>query len=143
MRVPALAAAVAATFAIALGSTVQSANASVVVTIHKSSQHMSVAVDGAVRYNWLVSTGRAGYGTPAGVYHPRMLARSWFSRRYYNSPMPHAIFFRGGYAIHGSYEISRLGGPASHGCVRLHPANAATLFSIVQSHGPTRIVVTN
>lgn len=39
--------------------------------------------------------------------------------------MPHSIFFHGGYAIHGSYEINRLGGPASHGCIRLHPANAA------------------
>jgi lipoprotein-anchoring transpeptidase ErfK/SrfK len=55
---------------------------------------------------------------------PQRLAASWFSKLYYNSPMPHSIFFSGGYAIHGSYEINRLGGPASHGCIRLHPANA-------------------
>jgi lipoprotein-anchoring transpeptidase ErfK/SrfK len=57
--------------------------------------------------------------------------------------MPHAIFFRGGFAIHGSYEISRLGGPASHGCVRLHPAAAAILFGLVQREGMrnTTIVV--
>ena len=57
--------------------------------------------------------------------------------------MPYSIFFTRGYAIHGSYEISRLGGPASHGCVRLHPANAATLFGLVQRHGTgsTRIVI--
>ncbi|MGZ9089723.1 MAG: L,D-transpeptidase, partial [Rhodoplanes sp.] len=59
----------------------------------------------------------------------------WFWRAYYNSPMPHSIFFHGGYAIHGSYEISRLGGPASHGCIRLHPSNAATLFSLVRRYG--------
>jgi lipoprotein-anchoring transpeptidase ErfK/SrfK len=72
-----------------------------------------------------------------------MLARRWFSRRYYNSPMPYAIFFHRGYAIHGTYELSRLGGPASHGCVRLHPQNAAILFSLVREEGPrnTRIVV--
>jgi hypothetical protein len=120
------------------------ANASVVVTIDKSQQNMSVAVDGATRYNWPVSTARAGYTTPNGVYRPQFLARSWFSRKYYNSPMPYSIFFHGGYAIHGSYEISRLGGPASHGCVRLHPSNAATLFALVKSEGTgnTRIVVT-
>jgi hypothetical protein len=58
--------------------------------------------------------------------------------------MPHSIFFHGGYAIHGSYEISHLGGPASHGCVRLHPDNATTLFELVERQGPsnTRIVVT-
>jgi|HubBroStandDraft_6_1064221.scaffolds.fasta_scaffold313641_2 hypothetical protein len=123
---------------------VAGAHANVVVTIDKSQQNMSVAVDGTTRYNWPVSTARAGYTTPNGVYRPQFLARSWFSRKYYNSPMPHSIFFHGGYAIHGSYEISRLGGPASHGCVRLHPSNAATLFALVKSEGTgnTRIVVT-
>src|SRR5262249_6362198 len=106
--------------------------AKVVVTIDKSTQHMSVSVDGTPRYTCAVSTGRAGYGTPNGTYRPQRLARTWFSKKYYNSPMPHSIFFHGGYAIHGSYEISRLGGPASHGCVRLHPSNAATLYALVQ-----------
>src|SRR5271165_1175127 len=120
-----------------------SAYAAVVVTVYKSTQRMSVAVDGTPRYNWAVSTGRAGYGTPNGMYSPTRLERSWFSREYYNSPMPHSIFFHGGYAIHGSYEISRLGGPASHGCIRLHPSNAATLFALVQQEGTgaTTIVV--
>ncbi|HXW23212.1 MAG TPA: L,D-transpeptidase [Xanthobacteraceae bacterium] len=120
------------------------AAANVVVTIDKSTQRMSVAVDGATRYTFTVSTGRAGYGTPTGTYHPQRMARTWFSKEYYNSPMPHSIFFHGGYAIHGSYEISRLGGPASHGCVRLHPANAATLYALVQKEGMgnTRIVIT-
>jgi hypothetical protein len=135
----------AVAFAVAVASiaAMGAAQASVVVTIDKSQQLMSVAVDGATRYNWPVSTARAGYSTPNGTYRPQMLARSWFSRKYYNSPMPHSIFFHGGYAIHGSYEISRLGGPASHGCVRLHPSNAATLFALVKSQqGNTRIVVT-
>ncbi len=119
------------------------ADASVVVHIDKSSQRMSVAVDGATRYVWPVSTGRAGYGTPSGTFRPQRMARSYFSRKYYNSPMPYSIFFHGGFAIHGSYEIRHLGGPASHGCVRLHPSNAATLYALVQSEGAgaTRIVV--
>jgi hypothetical protein len=118
--------------------------ANVVVTIDKSTQRMSVAVDGATRYSFAVSTGRAGFGTPNGTYHPERLARTWFSKKYYNSPMPHSIFFHGGFAIHGSYEISRLGGPASHGCVRLHPSNAATLYALVQREGAghTSIVIT-
>jgi lipoprotein-anchoring transpeptidase ErfK/SrfK len=118
--------------------------ASVVIEVDKSSQQMSVAVDGVTRYRWAVSTARAGYSTPSGTYHPERIERTWFSREYYNSPMPHSIFFHNGYAIHGSYEISRLGGPASHGCVRLHPSNAATLYALVSREGlgATTIVVT-
>ena len=120
-----------------------SASAAIVVDINRASQHMAVSVDGAARYDWRVSTARLGYVTPPGTYHPEMLARHWFSRKYYNSPMPHSIFFYGGFAIHGSYEISRLGRPASHGCVRLDPGNAAILFSLVQREGmaATTIVI--
>lgn len=122
-----------------------SARADVLIQIDKSSQRMAVSIDGRPAYHWVVSTGRRGFGTPAGVFRPQMLARRWFSRKYYNSPMPHAIFFHKGFAIHGTYYLSQLGGPASHGCVRLHPDNAATLFGLVQQQGPahTRIVVTN
>ena len=131
-------------FVVALLAGTVPAAANVVVKIDKSTQHMTVSVDGTPRYNFVVSTGRAGYGTPNGTYHPERLARTWFSKKYYNSPMPHSIFFHGGFAIHGSYEISHLGGPASHGCVRLHPSNAAALYALVQREGAgnTTIVVT-
>jgi lipoprotein-anchoring transpeptidase ErfK/SrfK len=121
------------------------ARAEVVVQIDKSSQRMTVSVDGAMRYSWPISTGRDGYGTPDGVFHPQSMFRSYFSRKYYNAPMPHAIFFYYGFAIHGTNDISRLGGPASHGCVRLHPANAATLFALVQRSGArnTTIEISN
>jgi lipoprotein-anchoring transpeptidase ErfK/SrfK len=134
---------VAGALALACFAPVGPAAANVLIHIDKSSQRMSVAVDGATRYVWPVSTGRAGYGTPSGSFRPQRLARTWFSKKYYNSPMPYSIFFHGGFAIHGSYEIRRLGGPASHGCVRLHPGNAATLFHLVQREGAggTRIVV--
>ncbi|MFO1110776.1 MAG: L,D-transpeptidase [Bradyrhizobium sp.] len=117
--------------------------ADVVVHIDKSAQRMSVSVNGQPRYAWPVSTGRGGYGTPSGVFQPQMMARHWFSRKYYNSPMPHSIFFYHGFAIHGTTDIRRLGGPASHGCVRLHPANAATLYALVERNGrgSTRIEI--
>jgi lipoprotein-anchoring transpeptidase ErfK/SrfK len=123
--------------------TLAPACAGVVVQIDKPSQRMAVRVDGAARYNWPVSTGRGGYGTPSGVFHPQSMVRMHFSRRYYNSPMPHSIFFYHGFAIHGTNEISRLGGPASHGCVRLHPSHAAALYALVQRNGArnTRIEI--
>ena len=111
------------------------ARAGVLVQIDKPSQRMLVQVDGKPTYLWRVSTGRGGFGTPTGRFRPQWMARSWFSTQYYGSPMPHSIFFHKGYAIHGTNYISRLGGPASHGCVRLHPANAATLFALVHRAG--------
>jgi hypothetical protein len=119
------------------------AGAHVLINVDKSSQQMTVSVDGAPRYRFTVSTGRPGLGTPSGTFHPLRMEPTWFSKEYYNSPMPHSIFFHGGFAIHGSYEINALGGPASHGCIRLHPDNATTLYALVQQQGmeATTIVV--
>jgi lipoprotein-anchoring transpeptidase ErfK/SrfK len=117
------------------------ARAELVVNISRAAQRMTVTRDGQPLYNWVISTGKAGYGTPGGVFRPQRMARSWFSRAYYNSPMPYSIFFYGGYAIHGTYAIRQLGGPASHGCVRLYPGNAATLFALVQREGMGRTTI--
>ena len=104
---------------------------------------MRVYVEGDLVYVWPVSTGRMGHRTPAGRYSPTMLSRMHYSRTYDNAPMPYAIFFRGGYAIHGTYAVSRLGGQASHGCIRLHTANARELFHMIQDYGPesTQIII--
>ena len=132
----------AAAFAVLMAGTL-AAQAGVLITVNKSTQRLSVSVDGAPRYQWPVSTARWGYHTPNGTYRPERLERKWYSRKYDMSPMPYSIFFDGGYAIHGSYEISHIGRPASHGCIRLNPRNAAVLFRLVEANeGNTRIVVT-
>ncbi len=133
---------VAGATAIVALSAASPAAADLVVRVDKSSQRMSVIVDGTRRYSWRVSTGRAG-GPPSGSYRPQRLERVWHSRKYDWAPMPYAVFFHKGYAIHGTNQIRRLGRRASHGCVRLHPSNAAVLFSLVRQEGirNTRIVV--
>ncbi len=119
------------------------ASASVTARIDLSSQRMHVYVNGLHAYTWKVSTGRGRYRTPTGVYRPYLLKRRHYSSKYNWSPMPYSVFFRGGYAIHGTNYIRALGRPASHGCVRLHPANAARLFNLIRRHGRanTRIVI--
>jgi lipoprotein-anchoring transpeptidase ErfK/SrfK len=58
--------------------------------------------------------------------------------------MPHSIFFSGGYAIHATPHTGALGRPASHGCVRLSPGHAATLYGIVKNDiGVTTIRIIN
>ncbi len=115
------------------------------VVIDISSQSMSVKVNGWPYGRWKVSTARSGYYTPRGTFRVQRTAKVYYSRKYDNSPMPNSVFFKGGYAIHGSYYVRSLGRPASHGCVRLHPSNAAKLYNLVQKYGPksTRITVVN
>ena len=119
------------------------ASASVVAHIDNRTQRMTVVVDGAAVYSWPVSTAREGYETPVGSYHVQRMERMWYSRKYHMSPMPHALFFEGGLAIHGTSAIRQLGRRASHGCVRLSPKNARTLFELVRQHGGAQVVVTD
>lgn len=129
-----------------LGAAVTTGSAaSLVARIDVSSQTMTVSKHGRVIYTWPVSTARKGYVTPRGQYRPTRMHKMWYSRKYDMSPMPYSIFFRGGYAIHGTNYVKALGRPASHGCVRLHTSNAAKLYSLVKQVGAgnTRIVVTN
>jgi lipoprotein-anchoring transpeptidase ErfK/SrfK len=129
--------------ALSLGVFATAAEAAVTVRIDNSSQRMRVYVDGMPAYAWPVSTARRGYRTPAGHYRVQRMERMWYSRKYDMSPMPYSLFFAGGYAIHGTYAIRQLGRPASHGCVRLHPANARRLFGLVSAHGGASVVVSN
>jgi len=110
-----------------------------------SQQKIFVYKNGFLRHQWNVSTARRGYITPRGSYRPTRMYKEYYSKKYDNSPMPHSIFFRGGYAIHGTNYVRSLGRPASHGCVRLHPENAATLYNLVRAAGRenTRITVTH
>jgi L,D-transpeptidase catalytic domain len=114
---------------IVLGATVD-------IAINKVSQKMTVKVDGEVQFVWPVSTGAPGYDTPSGKFRPFRMEAEHFSEEWDNAPMPHSIFFTGeGHAIHGTEHLKSLGRRASHGCVRLAPANAAKLFALVRQNG--------
>jgi hypothetical protein len=118
------------------------AQAAISITIDKNAQRMTVAVDGATRYVWPVSTGRPGYDTPNGSFKVNRMDADHLSQEWDNAPMPHTMFFDlRGHAIHGFSDVKHLGLPVSHGCVRLAPPNAATLFALVQSQGMSQTTV--
>lgn len=118
------------------------ASAKVLITVDKSAQAMTVAVDGVTRWTWPVSTGRPSYDTPSGIHHAFRMEKDHFSKEWDDAPMPYSIFFtREGHAIHGYYDTRNIGSPASHGCVRLNPANAAKLFALVEQEGVTNTTV--
>jgi lipoprotein-anchoring transpeptidase ErfK/SrfK len=116
----------------------------IVARINISKQTMTVTENGFIRYQWKVSTARRGYVTPVGSYRAYFASRHHRSRKYDNAPMPYAIFFNGGYAVHATYDLKHLGRPASHGCVRLHPNNAAVFFSLAERNGlgNTKVIIT-
>lgn len=111
-----------------------SAQAGVDVRVNIAAQRITVTTTDGEIHQWAISSGRKGFRSPNGVYRPTRLEKNWYSRKY-GGAMPYAVFFRGGYAIHGTTAVGALGRPASHGCIRLHPANAAKLFALVKKHG--------
>src|ERR1043165_1813046 len=125
-------------FALSLGALVcaPAAQAAVQITIDKSTQQMVVERDGRPLYHWPVSTGRAGFDTPSGKFKAFRMERDHFSKEWDDAPMPFSIFFPPkGHAIHGYLDTKNIGRPASHGCVRLTPANAQKLFALVEEDG--------
>jgi lipoprotein-anchoring transpeptidase ErfK/SrfK len=127
---------------LAAGGNANAAN-QVIARVDLSAQRMVVSIDGRPAFAWKVSTARKGYVTPTGSWKPTRMHRMWYSKKYDNAPMPHSVFFTGGYAIHATDAVKRLGSPASHGCVRLAPEHASDFYRLVQVFGPqnTQIVI--
>jgi L,D-transpeptidase catalytic domain len=146
MRSPCLILIAAATLLVAWGvSFAAPACASVLITVNKSTQRMTVEVDGDLRWTWPVSTGQLGHDTPSGRFTAFRMEADHFSKEWDDAPMPHSIFFTmKGHAIHGYLNTSHIGRPASHGCVRLEPDNAAMLYALVEEQGlpNTKVVLT-
>ena len=113
----------------------------VIARVDLSSQTMTVIHQGVEKYRWKVSTARRGKVTPTGRWTAKWLARHHRSSRYNNAPMPHSIFYNGNFAIHGTDQVSKLGRPASAGCIRLHPDNAAVLFRMTRQAGLDNMLV--
>jgi hypothetical protein len=126
---------------IALVSMSNLAKATVRIDVDLSSQTMHVESASGDSYDWLISSGRRGHLTPRGAFRPIALYPMVHSSRYNNAPMPHSIFFYGQYAIHGTEAVGALGSAASHGCIRLSPANAATLYALVRAEGASISIV--
>ena len=104
-------------------------------------QTILISLDNELIYKWSVSTGRKGFETPPGYYNGQRKYVLWRSRTYDNAPMPFAVFFFEGYAVHGTTAISQLGKPASHGCVRVTTPHAKTFYDLVDEVGLSQTLV--
>lgn len=84
-----------------------------------------------------ISSGRAGYETPTGVFTILQKRREHYSNLYDDAPMPWMQRLTwDGIALHAGRVP---GYPASHGCIRLPDAFAEVLFGAT-SHGMTVVI---
>ncbi len=119
--------------------------------INKQAQRLYLYVDGVMVDTFKVSTGDAKHQTPnmsvraAGPIFKKYTSKKFPGGDYMGlGNMPYAVFFRGGFAIHGTTpgNFSKLGKPASHGCVRLHPDDAVIFNELVRTVGLSETWVT-
>ena len=104
-------------------------------TVDLSQQRMYVFVDGKRKYSWAVSTGKRGWRTKAGYYTPFAQRKKFYSSKWRMSLPYLTMIGQDGTAIHGTYQTSKLGRPASHGCIRLNIGNAKKFYNLVERHG--------
>ena len=112
-------------------------------TVDLSKQRMTVYVAGRKKYSWRVSTGKRGWRTKPGVYTPYAQREEFYSTKW-NMSLPYlTLIGYDGTAVHGTHQTSRLGRPASHGCIRLSISNARRFYRLVQRFGfsQTQVVV--
>lgn len=124
---------------------------SVYAHVVKAEQKLYLYLNGRLEYTWFVSSGGVGHTTPDFDKHPdgRIYDRytsTKFPGGNYNGlgNMPYAVFIKDGFAIHGTTQgnFSRLGTPASHGCVRVHPENGKIFNRLVRQFGVRDVWVT-
>ncbi len=72
---------------------IKKAGSAILINIDKTNQKMTVFLDGVEKYDWSVSTGKAGYSTPSGTYTATSMNEIWYSKQWDNAAMPHSIFF--------------------------------------------------
>ncbi len=104
-----------------------------VLCVDKSSRTLRWVVDGTVRTTVDVRFGSAELPTREGLFSVERKSRDHVSSLYH-TPMPYAMFFSGGQAVHYSPDFAANGyAGASHGCVNVRDRETiAWLFDQVQ-----------
>lgn len=124
------------------------------ICVSKARQRLYYLSDGRIRRMHVISTAAPGYWTPVmrpGSYdHQRGAMGRVFYKAYapvsrmYEVVMYHwlAITSSGSHGIHATSPpfYGRLGGPASHGCIRQHRADARVLWNMVSVGTPVYVM---
>jgi lipoprotein-anchoring transpeptidase ErfK/SrfK len=129
-----------------MGTLCQHETCPIYVHVNKTLQHLYLYLNGSLTAVWNTSTGMPGYGTPNMDTHPDGRIYNVYSSKTYPGfdNMPFAVFIEGGFAIHGAPgdEDAHLGQVASHGCIRVHTANAQQFNQLVRHYGVSQAWIT-
>lgn len=101
------------------------------IEVRLAKQRLLAWEGNALMYAAPISSGKSVTPTPIGTYAIQDKYRTTRMKgRGYDIPdVPYAMFFSGGYAIHGAYWHNAFGTPVSHGCVNLAPGDARWLYN--------------
>ncbi len=111
------------------------------IDVDLSSQRLTVLKGKKRLYSVAVSSGKRSTPTLTGTFRVQSKYRTKRMRgENYDVPnVPYAMFYSGGYAIHGAYWHNKFGTPISHGCVNVPVGTARRLFSLAKVG--TKVVV--
>ena len=124
--------------------------ASVIAVASTTVHRTQIYYNGALKYDWPISSGAPSTATPDGTYltiekeNPvRMVGGgSPGSAGYYNELVPWSVrfTFSGDYYHAASWSVSQQGSSnVSHGCVNLSPADAAIYYNLAVPGDPITI----
>jgi hypothetical protein len=108
-----------------------------VMCVDKTTSSLRWVVDGRVKVTLAARFGGPSTPTREGAFEVFLKSRDHVSSLY-DTPMPYAMFFSGGQAVHYSPDFASVGyAGASHGCVNIRARKAiARLFDIVEIGTP-------
>jgi hypothetical protein len=114
----------------------------IVVKVHRDSrpQYAEIFYNGQYMHSYWVSTGAPGHETP--TVSRTVYERNWNrTSRAYGGTMTGAMMYNGGFGVHMTPFLSKLGTPASHGCVRMEDAGIYTLWKLAMGTPNANITV--
>ncbi len=96
------------------------------------------ATDADGTFSTKISSARPGFTTAKGCYDNPQLEQVHPSRKLDNSPVPHSIFYSGGFAIHGTLDDASIGRPASYGGIRVSRYAASVIYGLIEYYGTAK-----
>ena len=128
-----------------------------VIFVRTGTNRLDLYLDGKVGKSYPVATGTPGYPTPLGQFHITAKRRNpTWGNPYADWSMNMPAFIgpgpnnplgtramnisASGIRIHGTPDAASIGGPASHGCIRMYMHDAEELFETIDVGTPVVIV---
>ena len=122
---------------------------SVIAVTSATAHQTKIYIDGALKYTWPASTGKASTATHNGTYvaiekeNPvRMIGGTKGTSGYYNELVPYSVRFTysGDYMHDAPWSVGDQGSSnVSHGCVNLSPTDSAIYYNLAVPGDPITV----